>query len=41
MADEQPEGTTEETTPVEEQKPADQGDGATTDPVETSTALDQ
>lgn len=35
MADEQPEGTTEETKPVEEQKPVDQGDGATADADDT------
>jgi hypothetical protein len=41
MADEHPEGTTEETKPVEETSTTDQGDGATTDPVDEGSALDQ
>ena len=41
MADEQPEGTTEETKPAEEQPTTDQGDGAATEPSGDDTALDQ
>lgn len=41
MPDEQPEGTTEETKPVEEQPTTDQGNGATTEPETDGTALDQ
>ncbi len=41
MEDEQPEGTAEETKPVEEEQPTtDQGDGATKEPAADDTALD-